>query len=139
MDETGFVVGEPGRSYFWQTGQIHQKGTIMKFHVKGAHRETAEDIEMLVEANSEDAAAQTVTGMSVMVEKIVPAGGPLSQELVRFEYHTLRCDFGDLQSHLNNYAQRWWRVLNIHHDPHDDKMVRVVLERIHRVDPTLEH
>jgi hypothetical protein len=111
----------------------------MKFHVKGAHRETAEDIEMLVDAETEDAAAQTVTGMSVMVEKIVPAEAPLATDLTRYEYHTLRCDFRDLQTHLNKYAHDYWRVLNVHHDPHDDKMVRVVLERLHRVDPSTEY
>lgn len=111
----------------------------MKYHVTGAHKETAEDIELLVDAESEDAAAQTVTGMSVMVEKVEPASEPLANETIRYEYHTLRCDFRDLQTHLNKYASEWWRVLNIHHDPHDDKMVRVVLERVHRVDPSAQY
>ncbi len=111
----------------------------MKYHVTGAHKETADDIEMVVEAESEDAAAQTVSGMHVMVEKIEPASTPLATETVRYEYHTLRCDFRDLQSHLNKYAAEFWRVLNIHHDPHDDKMVRVVMERLHRVDPNARY
>ena len=106
----------------------------MKYHVTGAHKETAEDIEMLVEADSEDIAAQTVAGMSIMVEKVEPASVPLPTEAVRYEYHTLRCDFRDLQSHLNKYAKDWWRVSHVHHDPQDDKMVRILLERIHRVD-----
>ena len=105
----------------------------MKYHVTGAHKETAEDVEMLVDADSEDKAAETVAGMHVMIEKIEPAGIPLATETVRYEYHTLRCDFRDLQTHLNKYAREYWRVQNIHHDPHDDKMVRVVMERIHRV------
>ncbi len=109
----------------------------MKYHVTGAHRETADDIELLVDAATEDAAMQTVSGMSVMVEKIEPAEEPLSSDTIRYEYHTLRCDFGDLQGHLNRYGKEYWRVKNIHHDPHDDKMVRCLLERVHRVDPTV--
>lgn len=108
----------------------------MKYHVTGAHKETADDIELLVEADTEDSAAQTVSGMSVMVEKVEPATTPLANESVRYEYHTLRCDFRDLQTHLNKYASEWWRVFHVHHDPQDDKMVRVVLERLHRVDAT---
>ncbi len=108
----------------------------MKYHITGAHKETADDVELLLEAATEDAAAQTVTGMDIMVEKIEPADDPLSADSVRYEYHTLRCDFRDLQTHLNKYAEEYWRMFNIHHDPNDDKMVRVVLERIHRLDPT---
>jgi hypothetical protein len=111
----------------------------MKYHVTGAHKDTAEDVEMLVEAESEDLAAETVSGMRVMVEKIEPAGAPLPNETVRWEYHTLRCDFRDLQTYLNKYAKEFWRVFNIHHDPHDDKMVRVVMERLHRVDATSQY
>ena len=111
----------------------------MKYHVTGAHKETAEDVELVVDAQTEDAAMQTVCGMSIMVEKIEPAGDPLTHDCVRYEYHTLRCDFGDLQGHLNNYGKEYWRVKNVHHDPHDDKMVRVLLERVHRIDPTSGH
>ena len=71
-----------------------------------------------------------------MVEKLEPAEMPLATDCVRYEYHTLRCDFSDLQSHLNRYAAEFWRLYNIHHDPQDDKMVRCLLERIHRIDPT---
>ena len=111
----------------------------MKYHVTGAHKETADDIEMLVDAETEDAAAKTVSGMSVMVERIEPASEPLPIEAVRYEYHTLRCDFRDLQTHLNKYATDWWKAFHVHHDPQDDKMVRVVLERIHRVDTTSQY
>jgi len=107
----------------------------MKYHVTGAHKETAEDIELLVEAATEDAAAQTVSGMNVMIERLEPASMPLPTEQVRYEYHTLRCDFRDLAPHLNKYAEEYWRVLHIHHDPTDDKMVRIVMERQHRVLP----
>lgn len=107
----------------------------MKYHVTGASKETADDVEMLVEAASEDAAAQTVSGMNVMVEKIEPAAGELPAEAChRYEYHTLRCNFSDLQSHLNKYAKDRWRVFNINHDPQDNKSVCAVLERIHFVD-----
>lgn len=107
----------------------------MKYHITGASKDTAEDIEMLVEAASEDAAAQTVSGMNVMVEKIEPAECELPAEAFhRYEYHTLRCNFSDLQSHLNKYAKDRWRVYHINHDSHDTKSVYVVLERIHFVD-----
>ena len=107
----------------------------MKYHVTGAHKDTAEDVEMLVEAESEDAAAQTVAGMNLMVEKVEPAEKDFATDVQhRFEYHTLRGNFSDLQSLLNKYAKDRWRAMNIHHDPHDDKLVRVVLERIHQVD-----
>ena len=111
----------------------------MKYHVTGAHKETADDIEVLVDAETEDAAAKTVAGMSVMVEKIEPASAPLARDVVRYEYHTLRCDFRDLQTHLNKYAAEWWKVFNIHHDSQDDKMVRIVLERVHRMDSTSQY
>jgi hypothetical protein len=111
----------------------------MKYHVTGAHRETADDVEMLVEAASEDAAAQTVSGMSVMVEKVAPASEPLPNESLRYEYHTLRCDFRDLQTHINKYAADYWRAIHIHHDPADDKMVRVVMERLHRIAPSARY
>ncbi len=105
----------------------------MKYHVTGVHKETAEDVEMMLDAENEDIAAQTVSGMSVMVEKVEPAREPMTNETLRWEYHTLRCDFRDLQTHLNKYAKDWWKVFQIHHDPSDDKMVRVVLERVHRM------
>ncbi len=112
----------------------------MKYHITGASRDTADDIEMLVDAESEDAAAQTVAGMNVMVEKIEPAECELPVEAsLRYEYHTLRCNFSDLQTHLNKYAKERWRVMNIHHDPQDDKQIRVVLERVHHVDPSSKY
>ncbi len=107
----------------------------MKYHVTGAHKETADDIELLMEAASEDLAAETASGMSVLVEKVEPATMPLANEVVRKEYHTLRCDFRDLQTHLNKYAEEYWTAFHIHHDPTDDKMVRVVMERPHRIEP----
>ncbi|MCB9850496.1 MAG: hypothetical protein H6817_07290 [Phycisphaerales bacterium] len=111
----------------------------MKYHVTGAHKETADDIELLVEAANEDAAAKTVSGMNLMVERVEPATEPLPNDAVRYEYHTLRCDFRDLQSHINKYAADYWRAYNIHHDPSDDKMVRVVLERVHRMTPDAQY
>ncbi|GJM25989.1 MAG: hypothetical protein DHS20C16_24040 [Phycisphaerae bacterium] len=112
----------------------------MKYHVTGASRDTAEDIEMLVDAESEDAAAQTVAGMNVMVEKIEPAESELPSEThFRYEYHTLRCNFSDLQTHLNKYAKERWRVAHLNHDPHDNKSISVLMERIHHVDPTSKY
>ena len=112
----------------------------MKFHVTGASRETADDIEMLVDAESEDAAAQTVAGMNVMVEKIEPAECELPVETTfRYEYHTLRCNFSYLQTHLNKYAKERWRVMHINHDPNDNKSISVLLERVHHVDPSSKY
>lgn len=49
-----------------------------------------------------------------------------------YEYHTLRCNFSDLQTHLNEYAAKEWRVHTIHHGHVDEKMVYVVMERQHK-------
>jgi hypothetical protein len=106
----------------------------MRFHIMGAHRESGDDVELLIESENEESVNQTMAGMNLMVEKLEPATMPLHTDIVKYEYHTLRCDFRDLNVHLNKYAEDYWRIHNIHHDPHDDKMVRVVMERIHRVD-----
>jgi len=51
------------------------------------------------------------------------------------EYHTLRCNFSDLQAHLNEYAKKGWCVRNIAHGQTDDRMVFVVMERDHKAHP----
>jgi hypothetical protein len=106
----------------------------MKFHIIAAHKDTGDDMELILESENEESAQQTLAAMGVMVEKLALATLPLQTDQIKYEYHTLRCDFRDLTVHLNKYAAEFWRVLNIHHDPHDDKMVRVVMERFHRVD-----
>ena len=50
----------------------------------------------------------------------------------QYDYHTLRCNFSDLQSHLNEYATDHWRLFSVHHDSQDDKIVRVIMERPHK-------
>lgn len=52
----------------------------------------------------------------------------------RVEYQTVRCNFGDLQAHLNKYALEEWRVLHLSHGTQDERMVYVVMER-----PLKEH
>ena len=107
----------------------------MKYHLTGAHKESAVDVELILEADSEEAASAAAGQMSMMVEKIEPVVGPSEDDVMRHEYHTLRCDFRDLNTHLNKYAADYWRVRDIHHDARDANSVYAILERMHRVAP----
>ena len=102
----------------------------MKYHILAAHRETAVDVEVLVEAETEGDATEVANSMQLMVERIEPVQTSLALgDAQWYEYHTLRCDFRDLAVHLTKYGKEGWRLLASHHDPNDDKMVRCVMER----------
>lgn len=107
----------------------------MKFHLNGAHKETGQDVEIIVDCDSEESAIAQAGVMDIMVERVEPLQQPIEDDVMRYEYHTLRCDFRDLNTHLNKYAAESWRVRDLHHDAHDAKSVYVVLERMHRTAP----
>lgn len=111
----------------------------MKYHMTGAHKDSAIDVELILNADTEETAVAAAGLMNVMVERVQPLLRPIEEQVLRYEYHTLRCDFRDLNTHLNKYASESWRVQDIYHDPKDANSAYVIMERMHRIAPDAKY
>jgi hypothetical protein len=128
-DRGGTLVGVAGpggpsngeSSCALSVAQGKARSQIVKYHIKGAHRETAEDLEVIYEAESEQKASIAANNLGLMVESIKPYLEGL------MEYHTVRCNFSDLQQYLNQYAEDEYQLNFIYIAP--DRMCFVVVER----------